>query len=186
MERLPWARDLARRLLAEPLPRRWAHTQGVGHRAESIASIAGEDTELLICAAWLHDIGYAPDLVKTGFHPLDGARYLRDVERADDALCALVANHSCAVIEARNRNLLHELTTEFPEPSGPILDALTYCDMTTSPDGGITSVTERLDEIFSRYEEGTVVNLSMREARPRILDVERKIGALLASSPANP
>jgi len=26
----------------------------------------------LEAAAWLHDIGYAPDLVVSGFHPLDG------------------------------------------------------------------------------------------------------------------
>jgi integrase len=26
----------------------------------------------------LHDIGYSPELADTGFHPLDGARYLRD------------------------------------------------------------------------------------------------------------
>jgi hypothetical protein len=29
-----------------------------------------------------------------------GARYLRDVERADERLCRLVAHHSCAAIEA--------------------------------------------------------------------------------------
>ena len=34
-------------------------------------------TDDLVAAAWLHDIGYAPELVETGFHPLDGARYLR-------------------------------------------------------------------------------------------------------------
>jgi hypothetical protein len=28
--------------------------------------------------AGLHDIGYSPELADMGFHPLDGARYLRD------------------------------------------------------------------------------------------------------------
>ncbi len=32
--------------------------------------------EALVAAAWLHDIGYAPEVTDTGFHPLDGARYL--------------------------------------------------------------------------------------------------------------
>jgi hypothetical protein len=32
--------------------------------------------EVLVAAAWVHDIGYAPELLATGFHPLDGARYL--------------------------------------------------------------------------------------------------------------
>jgi hypothetical protein len=30
----------------------------------------------LVAAAWLHDIGYAPELAKTGFHPLDGSAAL--------------------------------------------------------------------------------------------------------------
>jgi len=68
VERVSWARDLTRRLLAEPLPRRWAHSQGVGRKAESIAYLVGEDAGILVCAAWLHDIGYAPALVTTGMH----------------------------------------------------------------------------------------------------------------------
>jgi hypothetical protein len=36
----------------------------------------------------LHDIGYAPDLVKSGLHPLDGARYLREVAHADEPSCS--------------------------------------------------------------------------------------------------
>ncbi|MEU4223899.1 hypothetical protein AB0F17_06375 [Nonomuraea sp. NPDC026600] len=47
-------------------------------------------------AVSLHDLGYAPDLVETGFHPLDGASYLRDAVKADDTLYRLVAHHSCA------------------------------------------------------------------------------------------
>ena len=38
------------------------------------------------CAAWLHDVGYAPSLVETGLHALDGARFLRD--RPDKATAA--------------------------------------------------------------------------------------------------
>ncbi|WP_406239339.1 hypothetical protein [Nocardia sp. NBC_01009] len=29
-------------------------------------------------AAWLHDIGYAPDIARIGFHPVDGAEFLRE------------------------------------------------------------------------------------------------------------
>jgi HD superfamily phosphodiesterase len=87
-------------LLEIPLQRRWAHVQGVAARARSLAPILDDDADLLEAAAWLHDIGYSPDLADTGFHPLDGARYLRDVHAADPALCRLVGNHSCAVIEA--------------------------------------------------------------------------------------
>ena len=71
------------------------------------------DAELLEAAAWLHDIGYLPDLARTGLHGLDGARYLRDVQHADPMLCRLVAHHSCAVIEAEERGLADLLRREF-------------------------------------------------------------------------
>src|ERR1700722_17242570 len=105
MSQAHWAAELARKLLEVPLPRRWAHVQGVAARARSVASILGDDADLLEAGAWLHDIGYSPGLLNTGFHPLDGARYLRDVERADSMLCRLVANHSCAILEADERGL---------------------------------------------------------------------------------
>jgi hypothetical protein len=168
VEHVPWARDLARRLLADQLPRRWAHTQGVGNKAESVAHVVGDDANILICAAWLHDIGYSPDLVETGFHPLDGARHLRDVEKADECLCRLVAHHSCAAIEARNRGLADILIDEFPRDDGLTLDALTYCDMTTSPDGRSVDVNTRLSEIEARYGSGNVVAKSIEQARPYI------------------
>src|ERR1035441_3217771 len=108
-----WAQDLARTLLADALPRRWAHIQGVAARARSLASAVGADAGLLEAAAWLHDIGYHPELAATGLHGLDGARYLRDAEHADPMLCRLVAHHSCAVIEAEERGLAAILRREF-------------------------------------------------------------------------
>lgn len=108
----PWAYQLAGSLLAEPLPRRWAHTCGVHSRAKALASVLGEDGPLLQAAALLHDIGYSPRLVDTGFHPLDGARFLRNVERADERVVRLVAHHSCALLEAEERGLRVELEAE--------------------------------------------------------------------------
>ena len=74
------AEAIARDLLAGPLPRRWAHTRGVATKAAALSPILGADAGILTAAAWLHDIGYAPVLAQagTGFHPLDGARHLRD------------------------------------------------------------------------------------------------------------
>lgn len=92
---------LSENLLAEPLPRRWAHCQGVAEQARTLAPIRGDDGELLEAAAVLHDIGYAPDLAKTGFHPLDGARYLRDVAQADERIVRLVAHHLLRVDGSR-------------------------------------------------------------------------------------
>ncbi|MFC9908282.1 HD domain-containing protein [Streptomyces sp. NPDC127197] len=70
------AAELAESLLP-PLGNRWLHTQAVAARArEASAAVPEGDRDLLVAAAWLHDIGYAPELRLTGFHPLDGARHL--------------------------------------------------------------------------------------------------------------
>ncbi len=167
-------------MLAEPLPRRWSHVQGVGRTAESIADLVGDDGQLLACAAWLHDIGYSPDASASGFHALDGARYLRDVEHADDRLCRLVARHSCAYIEALNRGLTGQLA-EFPPIDGLTADALTYCDMTTTPDGGTTDVDFRLREIVDRYSDGDVVAESIKTAAPEVRAAVDRVTAALAA-----
>ena len=104
------ARELARELLASALPRRWAHVQGVARQAEHAASRLGCRDGVLVAAAWLHDIGYAPGVKDTGFHPLDGARYLR--RRAiDEQIACLVAHHSYALLEAAERELGDDLVT---------------------------------------------------------------------------
>jgi len=112
-----WAQQLARALLQEALPRRWAHVQGVAARARGLAPVLGADADLLEAAAWLHDIGYALGLATTGLHQLDGARYLRDARHADAMLGRLVAHHPCAIIEAGERGLAGALSYEF-DPAG--------------------------------------------------------------------
>jgi hypothetical protein len=129
----------------------------------------GDNADLLEAAAYLHDIGYAPDLAKTGFHPLDGARYLRDVEHVDPRLCSLVAQHSCARLEAEERGLAVELAREFPHVDAVLEDALAYCDMTTTPTGGVVSVESRLSEIVERYGPGNVVTRFIRRAEPDLV-----------------
>jgi HD domain len=165
-----WAEGLARTLLADSLPRRWSHVQGVGARARTLKPSLGTDADLLEAAAWLHDIGYLPELAHTGLHGLDGARYLRDVQHADPMLYRLVAHHSCAVIEAEERGLADVLTREFAPPPQPLADALTFCDMTTSPDGEHVQVHNRLAEIHDRYGSGHLVSRSIHRATPFILE----------------
>jgi HD superfamily phosphodiesterase len=124
-----WGEQLARTLLHEPLPRRWAHVQGVAARARGLAPVLGTDADLIEAAAWLHDIGYAPSLATTGLHQLDGARYLRDAQHADAMLCRLVAHHSCAIIEAGERGLADVLSSDFdpaPGRTGQCADLLRH------------------------------------------------------------
>ena len=175
-----WAEDLACKLLECTLPRRWAHVQGVAARARSLVLASTADKELLEATAWLHDIGYLPELAGTGLHALDGARYLRYVQHTTPMLCRLVAHHSCAVIEAEERELAHVLRREFELPPQPLADALTFCDMTTTPDGEPTNVDRRLAEILHRYGSEHLVSRSIRRATPMILRAVSQIHAMLA------
>src|SRR5437762_401881 len=106
-----WAKDQSA-LFISVLGNRWLHVQGVVKRAYQISAIFNEDDHMiLIAAAYLHDIGYAPALQKTGFHPLDGAYYLQ--EHDQERLASLVAYHSGAQFEAHLRGLTPALLT-FP------------------------------------------------------------------------
>ncbi len=61
MSQSGWAAQVARELLEDQLPVRWAHTQRVAAQARSLSPILGSDADLLEAAGWLHDIGYSPD-----------------------------------------------------------------------------------------------------------------------------
>ena len=179
------ARELARELLAEALPRRWAHVQGVARQAEHAAAVLGEPGRSLVAAAWLHDIGYAPGLKGTGFHPLDGARYLRRVGM-DEEVVRLVAHHSYALLEAAGHGLDGELATEFPLPDPVLADALCFSDMTTSPDGEAVEPHDRLIEIQARYGPADVVTRFIDRARPDILAAVTRTRERLAAVDAQP
>jgi putative nucleotidyltransferase with HDIG domain len=180
-----WAEDTARAILQTPLPRRWAHTLGVAAQARSLAPILGADRDLLTAAALLHDIGYAPDLIDTGFHPLDGARYLSDTVQASDVLCRLVAHHSCALIEAAERGLAAQLSPEFEPATAELTDALIYCDMTAGPDGQHMHVDQRLADIRARYGPGDPVSRALVRSAPLLTEaVVRTIGKLADLAPA--
>ncbi len=150
------AKELAERELAAQLPARWRHVQAVAAKGELVAEALGTERELLVSAAWLHDIGYSSNVAQTGFHPLDGARFLR-ARSVDERVVRLVAHHSCATVEAEERGFDDELRAEFPPEDGDLADGLWYCDMTTGPNGEAMSVGERLAEIRSRYGPEHVV-----------------------------
>lgn len=168
---IEWAEEQALTLLS-PLGNRWLHVQGVAEKARNVSKAFNEkDGIYLVAAAYLHDIGYAPSLKKTGFHPLDGACYLQSCGKG--RLASLVAHHSEAQFEAHLRGLLSELDA-FPRLCSPLSDALTYCDITTSPIGQAITFQERITDIFSRYDETDIVSQAIHQALPSLsLAVER-------------
>ena len=184
-----WAAPSPRHSCGIPSPAA-GHTSRGGRAARSLAPVLGADADLLEAAAWLHDIGYAPGLAVTGLHALDGARYLRNAHYADAMLCRLVAHHSCAIVEAGERGLADVLHREFEPAPHALSSVLTYCDMTTSPDGELVSVERRLAEIHDRYGPGHLVSRSIQRATPMILraveQVQDRRTAPLRGCPAHP
>ena len=159
-----WAMWNAERLLA-PLGNRWLHVQQVARQAGRISgAVPGEDRDLLVAAAYLHDVGYAPELAVAGFHPLDGARWVRD-QGQDERLARLVAHHSCATYEAEVRGFLDVLLAEFEPEESATYDALVFCDMTTGPTGNRISFNERIDDIYGRYGPDHEVSRALDSSR---------------------
>ncbi|MDZ5447929.1 HD domain-containing protein [Micromonospora sp. 4G57] len=176
------AAEVAERHLAAALPRRWRHVQAVAAKARMLGGLAAVDSEALLSAAWLHDIGYAPGIVETGFHSLDGARWMRR-HGFSLRLAALVAHHSCASYEAAERGLGDFLAAEFPQEQSPTSDALWFADMTTGPDGQDLTVTERLAEIRERYGPEDLVTRFWRKAEAPLLEAVRRTEIRLAAQP---
>lgn len=128
-----WAYSLSESLLSDPLPRRWAHSLGVAKRARSLGPIKGDDAELLEAAAVLRDNGYSP-----AFTPWT-VRGSSATRRMQTRVVRFMAHHGCALLGAEERGLRQELEGEFELERPGLVDALIFCNMTTTPDGTQTT-----------------------------------------------
>lgn len=160
--------------------RRWQHTQGVARRAEELCrAVRRPDRDVLVAAAWLHDVGYASGLAQVGFHPLDGGRHLRSL--GEERLACLVAHHTAADEEAALRGLAEEVA-DFPVDEGDVATVLAICDLTVGPSGEPMTPGERLAELESRYGPDDLVTMAVRRAWPRLMEqvalVERRLQEL--------
>jgi hypothetical protein len=141
------AHDLADERLG---PNRYAHVRGVAQQAARLARPTHLPRKLrarLLCAAWLHDIGYG---LGPGFHPLVGGRALR--RAGHERLARLVAHHSGSALEAALRDM-PPVALEFPAPVGEdrmLLDLLDIADLTTGADGGRVTPATRLRDLVAR------------------------------------
>lgn len=177
------AADLAASLLAE-MGDRLAHSRMVAEQTRRARRLVDERWRgVLGDSAWLHDVGYTPAAVDTGFHPLDGARWLRR-EGWPDELCRLVAWHSRALTEARLRGLAEQLVQEFEQPPGSPLAVLTWADLTSSPDGRRCTVASRLNGILRRYPPESVVHRAIVEATAELLEAVSEVESALADGEA--
>jgi putative nucleotidyltransferase with HDIG domain len=167
------ARSIAATLLGTESSR-WRHARAVARQAEQIAPVVGPlDRDLLVCAAWLHDIGHADGLSRTGFHPLDGADHLL-AAGWPERLAALVAHQCEARALAAAQGLEQELA-RFPREDGAVADALVYADLSAGPGGERISLVQRLAALEECHAaEPLAVRQARRSRRrPLVASVER-------------
>ncbi len=158
-------------------PDRWRHVQAVAVRADELRpAVPATDGSLLVAAAWLHDIGYSPTLRDTGFHPLDGARFLAEAGHQREA--ALVAHHSGARFVAEVRGMVAELA-RFPFAEDALTDALTYADQTVGPRGERLAVADRLAEAVRRHGPDAPNSLAAPRRDPYIYAAAERTEARL-------
>ncbi len=89
-----------------------------------------------------------------------------------------MAHHSASRFEADLRGLADDLR-QFPAEHSAVPDALTYCDVTTSPDGADMTLSERAAEVIERYGQSHGVSKSIRAALPSLLAAVRRTEALM-------
>lgn len=159
------AKELSRSYLGDLRPR-WDHVRAVGWCAEDLIERCGLPERVAI-AAWLHDVGYSPELAVSGFHPLDGAQFLT-AQGVPAEVVRLVAWHTGAGFEATERGLLGQLE-QIAQPAVVELDALTMIDLATSPVGEAVLDVDRIAEILSRYEDGHPVHDAVAASRDWLL-----------------
>src|SRR5271165_1458143 len=168
------ARVVAETLLAA-VPCRLAHVRGVAAAAHALRAYFDVATgDFLVAGAWLHDIGYAPSVRVPGFHPVDGAMFVRR-EGFDELVVSLVAFHSGAPAEARVRGI--SALSAFSEPPQRVLDALTFCDLTTGTDGSAVAPHDRLEDVLQRYEPDDAVHRAVHSGRDDLLAAVERVSA---------
>ncbi|WP_328954129.1 HD domain-containing protein [Kitasatospora purpeofusca] len=162
------------------LPSPWVHSRRVLEQARCLSSALGADADLLAVAAVLHDVGYASAAVDTGQHTIDGARHLSRLD-AEPQVCSLVAHHSSSEWEAAELGLSAERAA-FRRPPSELVDAITYCDLTSGPDGAEVAPASRLDEVLKRYGPDHVVHRTVAAARPTQLAMVERVEKRLTES----
>ena len=134
------------------------------------------DELVAYCAGLLHDIGCLEELGKTGFHPLDGYRYL--LAAGFPSLAEVALNHSTSREEAALLNLPLPVCEQ-----SLICDLVTYWDMRVLPGGELSSYEERVIELSARYGPDSIPACAARSARPRLFLLFERLELLLQKKP---
>lgn len=175
---IAWAESEATRLLSV-FDGRWSHTCAVARRSAVLAgTMRPRDGEVLVAAALLHDIGYAPDLIRSGHHGLDGAAHLAAL--GHHRLATLVAHHTASAAEAALLGLA-DVHHRYVRERSPVADGLTYFDITTGPGGHVLTLQQRVDDVADRYGRAHLVARAMKASMAELLCSARRTEALLVT-----
>ena len=166
-----WSPAAARQLISIMLTGdRLQHSLTTGRQASRLTTALADPTDraTVITAALLHDIGHSPLAATTGWHPLDGARWLSR-QGWPLPICRLVMWHTASWHEGRLRGLYDTAAREFGPPHRA--DPLAAADLSTGPAGQPTTINRRLVDIRHRYPTGSLVvqALELAEADMRRL-----------------
>lgn len=157
------ARALAADVLRDD-PAIHEHSSRAARRAASVAHrIPSSRTSDIVAAAWLHDIGYATRLRRTGFHPLDGALFLM-AQDWPERIVRLVAHHSLASLEAPFYGVGHHLGV-IEAVTGVDADVLVSADMVSGPGDPPPTMDARLEDMRLADAELGLVPEDVRQAR---------------------
>lgn len=172
------AESIARELLGDQ-GTRLAHVRTAGSMGARLSVLFDpEQAALLVAAATLHDIGYAPRIMRTGFHPLDGAEFLRSIGFSE-RLASLVAHHSEAEMLGPGSGIT-DLGRRFDREHSLLADALVYADMHSAPDGQMIRAEHRLADIARRRPD-PLEELRARRLRASMARVGHALGADVAT-----
>lgn len=132
-----------------------------------------------MAAAWLHDVGYASSVRRTGFHPLDGALFLMTADWPERVI-RLVAHHSLASLEAPFYGVGHHLSV-IESVTGIEADILISADLAAGTGSPRPTVEARIDAMRQTETALGFVPSDVREARyASLLAAHARVGTLLS------
>jgi HAD superfamily hydrolase (TIGR01484 family) len=136
-------------------PARLRHMRDAASVAQDVADLGGVAPDVcrqLETAALAHDLGYAPQLQRTGYHPLDGALFLEECGE-DPLVVEAVLRHSRAGLRSDLPPAVQQVYGQRPpRPEATwLVDAVTWCDWRAAGIGGRVGLGARLQDILQRH-----------------------------------
>ncbi len=157
-------------------PNRVKHVLEIATRVRESATallLPLQEVEMAECAALLHDIGYWKPIALTGFHPADGANFLKEQGRHD--LASMIIGHSCSPEEGELLGY-----SGIQQDQRITSKLITYWDVQIKQGGEAVSYQERLADILQRYGPDSLVGRANLKAKLRIEGLLKEVGSELA------